>query len=161
MSAEVEDPKVLLDGHIWPESIYVRWYREKVEQLISDYDIVCLLETWLARQQEEELKALRKDFNAVSTSHYDDSLYRTAGRKKERVVILWSNKFYKFITPHKYDYDWVVSIEIVSDTKNMFVFNVSLPYDKKYNEEEYLDPLKKLHNLLAECDSTWVTVVGD
>ena len=73
----------------------------------------------------------------------------------------WNKKFYKFITPHKYDYDWVVSIEIVYDTKKMYVFNVYLPYDKNYNEEEYLDRLMKLHNLLAECDSTCVTVVGD
>ena len=62
------------------------------------------------------------------------------------------NKFDQFITPHKYDYDWVVSIEIVSDTKKMYVFNVYLPYDKNYNEEEHLDRFTKIHNLLAECD---------
>ena len=26
VSAEVDDPKVFLDGHIWPESIFVRWF---------------------------------------------------------------------------------------------------------------------------------------
>ena len=101
------------------------------------------------------------NFNAVSNSPNDDSLYITTGRKKEGVAILWNKKFDKFITPHKYDYDWVVSIEIVSDTKKMYVFNVYLNYDKDDNEEEYLDRLMKLHNLLAECDSTCVTVVGD
>ena len=49
----------------------------------------------------------------------------------------------------------------MSDTKKMYVFNVYLPYDKNANKEEYLDRLTKLHNLLAECDSTCVTVVGD
>ena len=71
-----------------------------MEQLLSDYYIVCLQETWLAKQKEQELKAMRKDFNAVWNG-------------MEGVAILWNNKFYKFITPHKYDYDWVVSIEIV------------------------------------------------
>ena len=96
-----------------------------MEQLRSDYDIVCLQETWLVTQ-EEELKAKRKDFNAVSNSPIDDSLYITTGCKKEGVAILWKKKFDKFITPHKYEYDWVVSIEIVSDTKKMYVFNVYL-----------------------------------
>ena len=99
--------------------------RLEVEQLLSN-DIVCLQETWLAKQ----LIAMRKDFNAVSNSSNDDSLHITAGRKKEGVAILWNNKFDKYITPHKNYYDWVVSIEIVSDTKKMYVFNVYLPYDK-------------------------------
>ena len=67
----------------------------------------------------------------------------------------------KFITPHKYDYDWVVSIEITTGGKKIYIFNVYLPYDKKDNEEEYLDRLTKLHNLVAECDSTCITIVGD
>ena len=67
----------------------------------------------------------------------------------------------KFITPHKYDYDWVVSIEITTGGEKIYIFNVYLPYDKKDNEEEYLDRLTKLHNLVAECVSTCITVVGD
>ena len=55
----------------------------------------------------------------------------------------------------------VVSIEILSDNKKMYIFNVYLPYDKLDNEEEYIDRLAKLHNILAECDSTCVAVVGD
>ena len=43
----------------------------------------------------------------------------------------------------------------------MYIFNVYLPYDKLDNEEEYIDRLAKLRNILAECDSTCVTVVGD
>lgn len=61
-------------------------------------------------------------------------------------------KFDKFITPKKYDYNWVVSIELMPDTKKKFIFNVYLPHDKDDNEEEYLDCLTKLYNLLAECD---------
>ena len=32
--AEVENPKVFLDGYIWLEGIYVRWYRpaEKIQR---------------------------------------------------------------------------------------------------------------------------------
>ena len=63
--------------------------------------------------------------------------------------------------PHKYEYDWVVGIEISSDNKKMYILNVYLPYDKLDNEEEHIDRLAKLHNILAECDSTCVAVVGD
>ena len=105
---------------------------------------------------------MRKDINAIAYSPNDDSLHITAGRKKEGVAILWNNQFDKFITPHKYEYDWVVSIEISSDNKKMNIFNVYLPYDKLDNEEAYyIDRLAKLHNILAECDNTCVTVVGD
>ena len=51
--------------------------------------IVCLQETWLSNQQEEELKCIWVDCNAVSNSPNDDSLCITAGRKKEGVGILW------------------------------------------------------------------------
>ena len=80
---------------------------------------------------------MRKDINAIANSPNDDSLHITAGRKKEGVAILWNNKFDKCITPHKYEYDWVVGIEISSDNKKMYIFNAYLPYDKLDNEEEY------------------------
>ena len=85
----------------------------------------------------------------------------TLGRKKDGVAILWNNKYDEFIIPHKYEYDWVVSIEFISGTKKMYIFNVYLPYDKKDNEEEYLDRLTKLHNLVDEYVSSCVTEVGD
>ena len=97
----------------------------------------------------------------TANSPNDDSLHITAGRKKEGMAILWNKRFDQFIIPHKYDYDWVVSIEILSDNKKMYIFNVYLPYDKLDNEEEYIDRLGKLHNILAECDSTCVAVVGE
>ena len=67
-----------------------RYYeRLEIEQLLDEYDIVCLQETWLSKQQEEELKCMRMDCNAVSNSPNDDSLCITAGRKREGVGILW------------------------------------------------------------------------
>ena len=135
--------------------------RLEVEQLLSDFDIVCLQETWLTKQQEGELKVMRKDINAIANSPNDDSLHITAGRRKEGVAILWNKKFDQCIIPHKYEYDWVVGIDILSDNEKMYIFNVYLPYDKLDNEEEYIDRLAKLHNILAECDSTCVAVIGD
>ena len=34
VSAEVDDPKVFLDGHIWPEGSFIRWFKpsEKVQR---------------------------------------------------------------------------------------------------------------------------------
>ena len=104
---------------------------------------LCLQETWLAKQQEEELKTMRKAYSAVSNSPNGDSLCIITGRKGEGLATLWNNKCGKFITTYKYGYDWVVSIEIATKTKKMYTFNSYLPYD---NKEEYL--LTKLHNLL-------------
>ena len=78
----------------------------------------CLSQYW-SKQQEEELKYMRMDCNALSNSPNDDSLCITAGRKREGVGILWKKHLDKFITPHKYDYDWVVSIEITTGKKKI------------------------------------------
>ena len=79
-----------------------RFYeRVEVEQLVTDYDIVCLQETWLTKQQEEELKTMRKGYNVVADCPNDESLGITLGRKKEGVAILWNNKYDEFIIPHK------------------------------------------------------------
>ena len=107
------------------------------------------------------MRTMIKGYNAVANSPNDDSLGLTLGRKREGVAILWNNKYDEFIIPHKYEYDCVESIEIVSGTKKMYIFNVYLHYDNTDNEEEYLDRLTKLHNLVDECDSSCVTVVGD
>ena len=66
-------------------------------QLLNDFDSVCLQETWLTKQQEAELKVMRKDVNAIANSSNDDSLHITAGRKKEGVAIHWNNKFDQLI----------------------------------------------------------------
>ena len=62
---------------------------------------------------------------------------------------------------HKYDYDWVVSIEIAYHNKRMFIFYVYLPCDNQDNEDEYLDRLTKLHNIVSECDSSCISIVGN
>ena len=43
----------------------------------------------------------------------------------------------------------------------MFIFNVYLPCDNQDNEDEYLDRLTKLHNIVCECDSSCISIVGD
>ena len=43
----------------------------------------------------------------------------------------------------------------------MYIFNVYPPCDNRENEVEYLDLLAKLHNLIAEWDSSCITIIGD
>ena len=81
--------------------------------------------------------------NAVANSPNDDTCGVIVGRRKEGVAILWKTKFDSYITPHKYDYDWVISIEIAHDHKKMCIFNVYLPCDNRENEVEYLDRLAR------------------
>ena len=135
--------------------------RLEVEKLLTDNDIVCLQETWLSKQQEGDLKCMNNKCNDVANSPNDDACGVIVGRRKEGVAILWNTKFDRYITPQKYDYDWVVSIEISHDHKKMYIFNVYLPCDNRENEVEYLDRLAKLHKLIAECDSSCMTIIGD
>ena len=42
VSAEVDDPKVFLDGHIWPEGIFVRWYKPAEKQRTNTRQTDCM-----------------------------------------------------------------------------------------------------------------------
>ena len=81
-----------------------------------------LLQT--TKQQEGDLECMNNKCNAVANSPNDDACGVTVGSRKEGVAILWNTKFDRYITPQKYDYDWVVSIEISHDYKKMYIFNV-------------------------------------
>jgi len=133
--------------------------RLEIEQLLNDN--VCHQDTWLAKQQDDGLRCMRDDCNAISNSSNDDSVCITAGSKREGVAIMLKNKFDKYTIPHKYDYDWVVSVEIFTDNKKMYIFNVYLPFDKIDTEVKYMDHSAKVRNLIEECNSACVTVVGD
>ena len=67
------------------------------ERLEVDYDIICLQETWLSKQQEGDLKCMEKKCNAVANSPNDDSQGITVGRKKEGVAILWNSQLDTYI----------------------------------------------------------------
>ena len=94
--------------------------------MLADNDIGCLQETWLSKQQEGDLKYMNNKCNAVASSPNDDTCGVIVGRHKEGVTILRKTKFDSYVTPQKYDYDWVVSIEIAHDQKKMYIFNVYL-----------------------------------
>ena len=78
-----------------PPSCY--YERLEVEKLLIDYDIICLQETWLSKQQEGDLKCMNKKCNAVANSPNDDSQGITVGRKKEGVAILWNSQLDTYI----------------------------------------------------------------
>ena len=42
VSAEVDDPKVFLDGHIWPEDIFVRWFKPAEKQRTNTRQTDCM-----------------------------------------------------------------------------------------------------------------------
>ena len=66
------------------------------------------------------------------------------------------------LKPHKYDYMAGSSVlKLLTITKRCIFFNVFLPCDNRENEVEYLDRLAKWHNLIAECDSSCITIIGD
>ena len=96
--------------------------RFEVEKLLIEYDITCLQETWMSKQQEGDLKCMNNNCNAIANSPNDDSQGITVGRKKEGVAILWKSQLDSYITPHKYEYDWVVSIEIAYDNQKDVYF---------------------------------------
>ena len=75
--------------------------------------------------------------------------------------ILWRVKFDRFITPIKFDLDWLIGIIFEQDGRKFAIICVYMPYECNANEDIYLEKLGVLHSILDELDSTCLSILGD
>ena len=67
----------------------------------------------------------------------------------------------QFITPIKFDLDWLTGIMFEQDGRKYAIICVYMPYECNANEDIYLDKLGVLHSILDELDTTCVSILGD
>ena len=75
--------------------------------------------------------------------------------------ILWRVEFDRFITPIKFDLDWLAGIMFEQDGRKYAIICVYMPYECSDNADIYLEKLGVLHSILDELDTTCVSILGD
>lgn len=79
-----------------------------VDQLLEHCDILCLQETFLAKQDLEGLNSISASFLGAGESTTDLSLGIKRGRISGGVAILWNKKLDSAINVIRFGVDWCI-----------------------------------------------------
>ena len=135
--------------------------RVVVDKLLEICDILCIQETFLAKQDLERLNSLHKDFYGAGESTTDLSSKIVRGRIPGGVAILWNKKYDQFVNVVRLDVDWAIGVEFNCNDKKFIILNIYTPYECYQNEGEYLNRLACVMSFIQDCASTCIYVVGD
>ena len=142
--------------HVGKDNINKRFIEE---QLFNNSDIVCFQETWLSKQQHNELNSLRYDFKGCGASPSDFTTGIINCRKG--VAVMWKSTIDQFVNPLNFNEDWITGIKIEYNNKHVVLLNVYLPYEHPENNNLYIECLGKLNAIIEELSSTTVIITGD
>ena len=135
--------------------------RVVIDQLLESTDILCLQETFLAKQDLDKLNSVHNDFHGAGESTTDLSAGIVRGRIPGGVAILWRKNYDPLISVISLEVDWCVAIKVVHNMNVFIILNVYTPYDCHKNEEEYLDRLAFIGSFIEESAYTNIYVMGD
>lgn len=109
-----------------------------VDKLLETYDVLCVQETFLPKQDLERLNSLHKDFYGAGESTTDLSTEIVRGRISGGVAVLWHKKFDQLVNVVRLDVDWA-RFEFSWGGQKFIILNIYTPYDCSQNEDEYLN----------------------
>ena len=135
--------------------------RMVVDDLLATCDILCLQETFLAKQDLEKLNCLNDNFHGAGESTTDLSMGIVRGRIPGGVAILWNKKLDSLINVIRLGVDWCIAIHCVHGDKEFVVLNVYTPYECRENEDEYLHRLAFINSFIQDSSCSNIYVVGD
>ena len=129
---------------------------------MDSYDIVCVQEHWLAKQELNQLNNLHSNFLGfgVSPVNYETHL---KGRNYGGVGIVWKQSIESYIQPLQLEneLDWMCGLYFNTANSKLLILNVYLPCDNVANVELYLERMGVILSIIQECDTTSVLIVGD
>lgn len=132
-----------------------------IDKLLSECDILCLQETWLAKQNLDKLNSLNVDFHGAGESTTDLSTRIVRGRIAGGVAILWNSKYDPIVKVVRLDVNWAIGLEINFNDKKFIILNVYMPYDSYQLEDEFINNLAFVKSFVEDNGSTSVFVIGD
>ena len=124
--------------------------------LCSEFDIIFIQETWLAKFELDILNTIHGDFFGYGISAFDSSAGLLRGRPFGGLAVLWRKSLQSSIKVELIsDCDRLMQINILSDKGLITIFNVYMPTDYRDENslEEYCMLLGKLQCLLSEVAS--------
>lgn len=113
-----------------------------VDTLLDGCDIICLQETWLAKQDLGKLNALHKDFHGAGESTTDLSTWIVQGR------ILWNSKYDPLVMVVRLNVDWAIGLEVNYNKNKFGIINIYIPYKSNQSEDEFMNRLAFVHSYI-------------
>ena len=113
----------------------------EIYDLTCQYDVICLQETWLAKQLMYHLSNVNNSFYAVGTFSFDYQDGLLKGRPHGGTAILYK-KWLK--TTLKSKDDTICGLSIDCGNKTLCLINAYLPYYYSANVDGYLQYLSDL-----------------
>ena len=132
-----------------------------IDNLLENTDILCVQETFLAKQDLDKLNTLHKDYYGVGEATTDMSSRILRGRIPGGVAILWNKKLDPLISVIRLEVDWGIAIRIEHNGKTFVILNVYTPYECSKNEDEYINRLAAISSFIKENAYTSILTVGD
>ena len=135
--------------------------RLTVDKLLNDCDILCLQETWLAKQDLDKLNTVHTDFHGAGESTTDLSTKMVKGRIAGGVAILWNRKYDPMVKVNRLNVDWAIGLDINLNGKKFTILNIYTPYESYESEDEFLNRLACIQSFIEDNECTCVYVTGD
>ena len=132
-----------------------------VDKLLNECDILCLQETWLAKQDLDKLNTIHKDFHGAGESTTDLSMKIVKGRIAGGVAILWNRRYDPMVKVIRLNVDWAIWLEVCFNGKRITILNIYTPCESYEAEDEFLNRLAFIHSFIEDNDSTCVYVYGN
>ncbi|KAL7381375.1 hypothetical protein ABVT39_004885, partial [Epinephelus coioides] len=132
-----------------------------IDKLLEETDILCLQETFLAKQDLDKLNSVHSNFHGVGESTTNLSLGLVQGRIPGSVAIMWHKKYDPLISVIRLRVDWCVAIKVSYNGNVLIILNVYTPYECSSNEDEYLQKLAFIGSFIEENECTRIYVMGD
>jgi len=132
-----------------------------VDKLLDNCDVMCIQETFLAKQDLEGLNTFHNGFYGAGESTTDLSTKIVRGRISGGVAILWNKNYDSLISVVRLGVDWAIGIEFNCQDTKFILLNIYTPYECLQNEAEFLNRLAFVGSFIQDNASTCIFVVGD
>lgn len=135
---------------------------DTVRDLAQQYDIICLQELLIFKENLFLLNEIDSNFDHVSfvCDNSEDEIVE--GRPKNGVAILWRNDISDIVKLVKHD-DRVIGITLDDGYLNVLLLNIYMPCDKQNMSSlnEYQNYLQSINNIINEFNTNNIIIVGD
>lgn len=133
-----------------------------IDPFLENVDILCVQETFLAKQDLDKLNSLvNKNFHGAGESTTDLSSGLVRGRIPGGVAILWHKKYDPMISVIRVEVDWGIAIKVVHNDKVFLILNVYTPYECYNNKDDYINRLAFINSFIKETAYICILIVGD
>lgn len=122
-----------------------------VDTLLDNCDILCIQESWLAKQDLDKLNNLHPDFHGVGESTTDLSMKIVRGRIAGGVAILWNMKFDSMVKVVRLNVDWAIGLEVNCNGKIFIILNIYTPYESYDHVDEYVSRLAFVQSFIEDA----------